>query len=260
MKKILNISAWLLAGTYLVVVLGFVENEYENVLCKDLDIRIHDSLETQFINVKGAEKLIMQAYPGLAGTALSELNTGQMEAVLLKEKAIKNAQVYKTVEGSLVVEITQRTPVIRVQDRDHQHFYLDSEGYVITPVRSYTPHILLANGFIEGKYRKMKNVLYGEDQASTAGTMEGLLDLASIIDRDPFWKSQIVQIYVNKKGEFELIPRVGSHIILFGTNEQMEDKFFKLRTLYHEGFSRKGWNQYEIINLKYERQVICTKR
>ena len=260
MKKIFNISAWLLAFIYLVLVLGFVENKYEDVVCKGIEVWVHDSLENQFVDGEDIRKLIMQDHPGLVGAALSKLNTGQIEGLLLGEKAVKNAQVYKTVDGLLVVEITQRIPVIRVQDRDHQDFYLDSKGFVIPPVGSYAPHMLMANGYIDGRYRKMQNVLSEEDQDPKAGTMKGLLDLASFIDRDPFWKSQIVQIYLNNKEEFELIPRVGSHIILFGTSEQIEDKFSKLWALYNEGFSQKGWNQYEIINLKYDKQVICTKR
>ena len=90
--------------------------------------------------------------------------------------------------------------------------------------------------------------------------MEDVLKMAVYIHEDPFWKSQIVQVYVRRNGEFELIPRVGSQIILFGNADRMETKFFKLKTLYREGFSHTGWNQYEIINLKYTSQVICTKK
>ena len=260
MKRIFNIIAWLLAGIYLVLVLGFVENEYEDVQFKGLEVRIMDSLETRFIDAERARLLVMQASPGMTDMVMSHVNTGQLEEILLDENAVKNVEVYKTVDGTVVVEITQRKPVIRIQDSDHHDFYLDKEGTVFTPDRMHAPHILLANGTIDGRYREMENVLSGEDQDAQEDIMKGLLDLALIIDGYPFWKSQIVQIYIDDNSEFELIPRVGSHIILFGSSNMMEEKFFKLRTLYEEGFSRNGWNQYEFINLKYDRQVICTKR
>jgi cell division protein FtsQ len=69
-----------------------------------------------------------------------------------------------------------------------------------------------------------------------------------------------VQVYVNSKNEFELIPRVGSHVILLGRLEGFEVRLDNLRSLYDQGFSTAGWNQFEIINLKYENQVVCTKR
>jgi cell division protein FtsQ len=80
------------------------------------------------------------------------------------------------------------------------------------------------------------------------------------IRSDKFWEAQIVQIYVNGKGEFELIPRVGAHIIEFGKAEDIEEKFEKLWILYNEGFYNTGWNQYDKISLKYKNQAVCTKR
>jgi cell division protein FtsQ len=90
--------------------------------------------------------------------------------------------------------------------------------------------------------------------------MKDIIAMASYIAGDPFWNAQIVQVYVNREGEFELVPRVGAQIILFGDGSQIRQKFFKLETLYREGFRQKRWNHYEIINLKYNNQVICTKK
>ena len=76
----------------------------------------------------------------------------------------------------------------------------------------------------------------------------------------PFWREQIVQLYVNRRGEYELIPRVGAHQILMGSMEEWELKLRNLELLYQQGFSTYGWNSYGTINLKYTNQVICTKR
>ncbi len=260
MKKILYIAAWLLSGVYLFMVLGFVENEYEKVPCRGIRVMIRDSTDHRFVSAGYITDLIKRDHPGLEGTALSGLNTSKMEKTLMAEQAIETAQVFKTIEGFLVVEIRQRRPVLRVMDRDNRNYYIDRQGNVIPVVSGYSPYILLANGNIDGRYGNMSNVLNEQDRDPEAGTMQDLIALAGFIDSDPFWRSQIEQIYVNGKGEFELIPRVGAHIIMFGGGEKMEDKFFRLNTLYREGFSRKGWNQYEIINLQYEKQVICSKR
>ena len=60
--------------------------------------------------------------------------------------------------------------------------------------------------------------------------------------------------------EIELIPRVGNHIILLGSEEEMEAKFEKLMLFYKKGVQQTGWNQYSIINLKYKNQLVCVKR
>ena len=57
-----------------------------------------------------------------------------------------------------------------------------------------------------------------------------------------------------------MIPRLGAHIIYFGTAEDYMHKLFKLETVYTEGFRVLGWNQYDKINLTYKNQVVCTKK
>jgi cell division protein FtsQ len=213
-------------------------------------------MEHGFIHESDVRSLIRLEHPQIAGIPLSDIDAAQMEESLSQVPVIKSAQVYKTVEGRLVVELSQRTPVVRIQDRDQRQYFLDSEGNVIPSTGAYAPHVLLANGAIDETYRKKNNVLKG----SPDSIMRDIIELANFIAGDPFWDAQIEQIYVNRKKEFELIPRVGAQIILFGDRSRMEQKFFKLETLYREGFRQKGWNQYKIINLKYNHQVICTKR
>ena len=87
-----------------------------------------------------------------------------------------------------------------------------------------------------------------------------LYSFARYVSAHPFWSNQIVQIYRNRMGEYELIPRVGAHQILLGSMENYEIKLRNLEALYKQGLGRYGWNTYNKINLKYSNQVICTKR
>ncbi|MCC7233328.1 MAG: cell division protein FtsQ, partial [Bacteroidia bacterium] len=90
--------------------------------------------------------------------------------------------------------------------------------------------------------------------------LERVFRVADFLQNHPFWEAQIEQIYVNEKGELELIPRVGSHSVLIGEGKDLEKKFENLFLFYKEGLNKTGWNQYSIINLKYENQVVCTKK
>ena len=65
---------------------------------------------------------------------------------------------------------------------------------------------------------------------------------------------------MNEDEEMELVPRVGNHTILFGDEKEMDEKFSKLFLFYKEGLSKQGWNKYNVINLKYKDQVVCTKK
>lgn len=260
MKILIKILIALCLGAYLIVVLGFVGRQYEEVLCKGMDVIVCDSLERGLITARDVKSLVRLDHPEVAGIPITKVNAGGIEESLSHYPAISNAQVYTDIQGRLIIEITQRTPIARIEDRNHNHYYLDAEGYIIPANMDYTPHLLHINGEIPGIFRKKKKIIPEKGTEKPEKLMEDLLKLAVYIHSDPFWKSQIVQVYVNGDGDFELIPRVGSHIIQFGKGEQMGNKFFKLKTLYREGFSHTGWNQYEVINLKYDNQVICTKR
>jgi cell division protein FtsQ len=65
---------------------------------------------------------------------------------------------------------------------------------------------------------------------------------------------------VNADSDIELVPMVGAHIIIFGRGDNIKAKFAKLEALYRNGFNVTGWNKYEVINLKYDGQIVCTKR
>ena len=121
--------------------------------------------------------------------------------------------------------------------------------------------MLIANGYFteDADLRNAQNLDSLSDRDKYAEWL-GALKLASFIDRDRFWSYQVVQVYFDRDQDFELIPRVGAHQIIFGDADDIGTKFRKLRVLYHDGLRFEGWNNYEKINLKYKNQVICTKR
>ena len=146
MKRIANILPGIFIITYLLVVLGFVRDAHDGVLCNGINVVIADSLERSFINESDVRDLIRLEHPKIAGIPLSGLDAARMEESLSLVPVIKSAQVYKTVEGKLVIEVVQRTPIIRIEDRDHRQYFLDRDGNVIPTTAGYAPHILLFNG------------------------------------------------------------------------------------------------------------------
>jgi cell division protein FtsQ len=117
--------------------------------------------------------------------------------------------------------------------------------------------VLIASGDIDLSYFKLMSSQHNLNKTDTM--LMDINKLSGYIYHDKFWRAQIEQIYV-KKDNFELIPRVGTQIIEFGDISNYEYKFKKLKALYEQGFSKVGWNKYKTINLKYNNQIICTKK
>jgi cell division protein FtsQ len=126
----------------------------------------------------------------------------------------------------------------------------------------YAAFTLVANGHITEPFQiSVSRNLYpsSKDTILRPNIIYDLYKLALYIDNNDFWRSQIQQVYVNERQDMLLIPRVGSHTIIFGKSDNMDMKFNKLKLMY-KAFNVIGWNKYKTINLKYNNQVICTKR
>ena len=93
-----------------------------------------------------------------------------------------------------------------------------------------------------------------------------LITFVERLEKDEFWRSEIVQIIASTTpaGELEvqLIPRSGDFTILFGSvgaKRDNDEKLARLMTFYKKGLARTGWNGYRTVNVKYKGQIVCAK-
>lgn len=254
LTKIGIITLWVLMVSGVVISLAFVNKQENSITCKKVTVSILPQNELLFIdrdmvlstiNPSGNEKAIV-------GKKIMELNIPLIETKLNHNDFIKTSQVFTDMNGELHINIHQRRPIMRLLRADGSSFYIDEEGRKMPISQAFTAHVPVVSGnlFEDYKTRDTMHTVVGRD----------LHKIATYVDKDAFWKAQIEQIFVTAESEFVLIPKVGDHTILFGTGEDMEEKFEKLLLFYKEGLSRVGWDKYSSINLKYKNQIVCTKK
>lgn len=248
------ITLWMLLLTGVIFSLAFVNREEINSKCQSIDISIQPKNELLFINRQsvlntiqplGEEKLII-------GKKIIELNTPLIEKKLLENDYIKEAEVFTDMNGRLTIQLIQRRPILRIIKADGTSYYLDEDKLKMPISLVFTAHVPVASG----------NLFEGYKARDTMKSNIGieLAKIATYVDKHPFWKAQIEQIFVTTENEMVLIPKIGDHSIEFGTSENMEDKFDRLMLFYKEGLSRVGWDKYKTINVKYKNQIVCTKK
>ncbi len=263
MRLLKLLLIWVGITAYLIFALSFVSDRLGTQVCGKVRVHIKDSLNNNFISKEDATDILLEKDRKILGYPLSKINTLELEKILVGESFIKEADVYKTVNGELRVDILQRKPILRIINRHGKSYYLDREGVILPVSQKYTSRVLVANGnitepFIEESTRSIFDLDVPEGMRNSV--IYNLHSLASFISDSELWRAQIAQIYVNSKYEYELIPRVGAHIIYLGDAQDYEIKFHKLEAFYLYGLNNKGWNSYDRINLKYENQIVCTKR
>lgn len=264
MNKVKNIVIWLAIIAYLVVALSFVSKKQTEAYCKKIEVRVVDATDNHFINEADILKKFNENNISLISHQIDSINKDKLEKLLYSIPTVKKVEVFVENGETIGVEIEQRNPIVRIMNQDETGFYIDEFGKLMTLSDKYSAHILIVNGNINEQFSKnlTKNLTPKENEIVVPqnNLLQDIYILSKYISEDEVWKSLIEQIYVNKDREFELIPKIGDQIIVFGTIENMKDKFRKLKALYQIGFQKTDWNMYKTIDLKYKNQAVCTKK
>lgn len=254
LKKIKTLLYTFAIVVFLMVSLNFTQKEARQIVCTGIEINIVDSSTNWFIRDDEILAKLNGLKKNIKGVPIGQVNTLEIEQLLRNNAMAKSVEAYTTTDGILNIDIRQRQPIVRVFDAWGRTYYIDREGVVVSTSANYTSHVLVASGKFE------RFVRAGQVVADSAGVLTDIYQVAKYIGEHSFWKAQIEQLFVRADGDLELIPRVGAHQIVLGDATDLDRKFRHLRTLYKKGFSYTGWNHYSVINLKYNNQIICTKK
>lgn len=199
---------------------------------------------------------------GLINDSLIFENTN-IEAVeneLKNMQVLENIQVYKTLSGNWFIEAKVREPIARVFTKNATSFYIDKKGAVMPLSSNYTAHVLTFTGDIEQPSVQSAFEIVHNDSLSEASVFDDVYAVASYIWSDKFLNQLITQVEVKNNHEFELIPRIGDFRIFLGKAQDLDQKMENLKILYHQGLNNTGWNAYDSIYLKFEHQIVCSRR
>ncbi len=261
MKKVLQIIFWVILFAGLIAILGFAITEQKRVPCTGIIVKINDGNKPGFINEDDVLNLINKHFKNIETLYIDSINTGIIEAALKQNPYIRQVRVYKSITGQIRVELKRSNAFVRVINQQGEGFYIGAEGEILPLSGSFIPHILVAGGHIPERCNpEERRVLNIERQnMAEANLLESIWYLAKKINQHPVLNNAIAQIYVNSKGEFELAPLSGGHIVELGNVENLDLKFENLLAFYQAGAPKLDKKSYRIIDLKFNDQVVCKK-
>jgi len=243
LKKILSILVVLLLAGYLVYSsVGMTDRHEDTRMCQGVDLHITDSLHFDLIDDDMVLTTLQEHSVDPIGIPLDEIDLEKIEATLLLHPLVGKVQCYKTGGDMLRINISSKVPLVRVLNNRGQDFYVDSRGEILSQ-HSLAVQLPVATGYIDRRFASKE-----------------LLDVVRAIDRSEFWKAQVEQINVTREGEIQLVPRVGDHLLILGTADNVESKLSRLMNFYEKGLDNIGWNKYRSVSVAYENQVVCKKR
>ncbi len=235
---------------------AFNKPEEKKHLCKGVNVVVADASTHGFINSKEVKERIVEAGLDPKGKHIATVSCRGIEEALQKTPFVKTAECYKTEDGMVNVEVTQRMPIIRIKAANNDDFYIDDKDCIM-PNSDFSSDLIIATGHISRSYATMY-----------------ISPLARAIMDDDFSRNLFQQINVTPELGIELIPRVGGNLIYLGRlpesnvpaerkqliEEFVKTKMYRLMAFYKYGLPKAGWNRYSTINLEFDNQIICKRK
>ena len=240
-KKILIFTFWGILAGYMLFSLAVIPNLPDRNTCRGTTFIVSND-EADNLSCEYLAEILGNAGLEPDGKPMDSIACADIENFINGISIVKECQVYKTNDKMLNIEIDCKIPVLYVQEHNGEMYYIDSLGNKITGLHKAL-HLPVATGHI------------GEETRLTS-----LKEIAGAIYHSDFWQAQTEQIHFDENGYITIVPRVGNHIIEFGTAENAVTKLDKLYTFYTKGLNSIGWDKYEKLNIEFNDRVIGTKR
>ena len=254
-RYIIIILDIIIAGYIIFAVTSFNNPKRLVTKCTKVEIDIADETTYGFLDAKEIKAILERKgiYP--MGRRLDDISPRNIESILNHSPFVSTAQCHKTIDGHVVITVTQRSPLVRIKSERGDDYYLDENGGIM-PNSKYVSDLIIVTGEVSRTFARRYISI-----------------LARVIMSDDFWRNNIVQINVQHDLGIEIVPRVGDHIVFLGylplSAKQSErdeevtvfvrEKLKRLRNFYRYGLSVAGWNKYQRIDIQYDNQIICKK-
>ena len=250
-KKLVTATVWLLVSSATVVLLIAATRNQNGKLCKEVVVNIKGANAIGYVSKQHILETISGGRPDLMpGQLIKTFDLQQLEKLLERNLWIRNAELFFDNNDVLHVDVTEREPVARVFRVDGESFYIDELGDELPITNDQVARVPVFTSF-----PNETTAAYKKDSV----LKQQVKEMGQFILKDEFWMAQIDQVNINNY-EFELMPKLGNHIIQFGNAEKIEPKFDRLLLFYKKIMHKTGWNYYSTLDVRYDKQLVALRR
>lgn len=243
MRNIIWCLSTILLIAYLIAIFVWIGLAIEGPKCTGMEIKITQSGgNSSFVTVQEIAREMDNLPDYCKGMPIKEINTDSLERLLNSIDKIEKASCVILNSGRIIVGITPMQPVARIFDGKNS-YYINRVGKRISADARYHLDVPVVAGNFDSLHQA-----------------QSLLPLLDYIKSDSMWNTIISMVKIDEKKDIILVPAIKGHVINFGNMENMDNKFVRLRRFYQEVMPIKGWSYYETIAVKWDGQIVATKR
>ena len=243
---------WLLFGVAVTITLVAAIRKKDQSICKTITIQIEQTNGHIFLSEKEIEQLLVgNSTATIINKPLQHIDLRALENILLANIWIQKANLFFDNNNVLHVHVAERTPIARVFDIWGKSFYIDSSCMQLPLVQNIHMQLPVFTNFpFNGNKLTIQDSML----------LHQIKDISTCILADSFWMAQIQQIDITSERNFEMIPTIGNHLIVFGDTINYKNKFRRLKTFYEKAWAKVGLEKYAILDLRFDRQIIASRK
>ncbi|RYZ29399.1 MAG: FtsQ-type POTRA domain-containing protein [Chitinophagaceae bacterium] len=249
--RYLFFAAWIVVLGGITTLVIAANGKSQAQTCKGVEVSINGDGDKIYVEKDDVLNDIKKTAKGsVVNKQFGAINLGELERSLEKNPWIRDAELYFDTKDVLHVSVFEREPIARVFNTAGNTFYIDSAGYQLPLLETYSAKLPVVTGFTAAKK------LTGRDSI----TLKSIKNIVRVVSEDAFWNAQVGQIDITPEGKFELVPVIGSHIIKLGYADNVEQKLQNLMVFYKQVLPKAGLAKYSALDVQFDGQVVAVKK
>lgn len=211
-------------------------------LCTGVEIKVDGSPAMDSVIRHGVSEELARYPKKIVGVPAHQINTSEIEQFLSKYNNFESVNCLVSPRGKLVVNIVPLIPVMRVFFDDNS-YYINKEGKHVVSNAEFFSEVPIVSGSFNRNFKP-----------------QSLLPVVNYIRKDALLSELVSMIVARDADNIILVPRIRNHVINFGDTTRLDEKKRALTLFYRQVMPYKGWEEYDTISVKFQGQVVATRR
>ena len=242
MKRLIQNSILVVLAVALTAGILWARGKSEGELCTKVIVEVINADSTSFVTPQGILSDLQSKGIKLEGKRMEDIDASKVENALTMSPYLEDADIVKCQDGKLLIRVSQLLPVLRVFDGESS-YYVNRAGKRMDANIYYHSDVPVVRGHFTKQFPPTR-----------------LLPLIDYVENDTLLRSLVTMYCFNDTNNIIIVPEFSGHVVNIGNASGFENKFAKLKLFYREVMPKKGWNAYDTISVKWDHQIVATRR
>lgn len=248
LNKIMQNGYWIFWGILVFVLFSFSNSKQKDRTCESIHIHVDNQIDNFFIEEVDVLSLMTNGNRQIIkGLSKEAIDLAHFEELTKSNKFILTSEVSIAHNGDIYVKIKENKPIARIFT-SKESFYIDERGTRLPLSQNYTARVIVVNAT---QFEPAQQISFFEE--------EGIIytQLVNEIEQNIFCKKQLAEMKISKIGRLTLRGHIGNEQVILGKPDDFEQKLQKLEIYYKKILPSVGWNKYKLVNLEFNKQIVC---